>query len=80
MKYEKGNWKVIRNCCTSGMCITCKGHKERPIRFTQAEGYSQVYAEYVASNWQSYHAEAVEDKVKEPSSKYVNSPYSYDRD
>lgn len=58
MKYQKGNWQVIRNCCTSGMCITCKGKKDRPIKIVQADGYSEKYAKFVAYNWQSYKAEA----------------------
>ena len=56
MKVEKGNWQVVRNCCTSGMCITCRGHKERPIRIVHAEGYSKRYAEWVADNWKTYKA------------------------
>jgi hypothetical protein len=58
MKFERGKWRVARNCCTSGMCIKCRGHKQRPIQIVQADGYSKRYAQWVASNWQSYKAAA----------------------
>jgi len=55
---EKGDWQVKRNCCTSGMCIVCKGSKIRPIPIIHGNNYSEAYARYVASGWQSYAAEA----------------------
>ena len=64
MKYEKGNWRVVRNCCTSGLCIICKGRRQRPTRIVQADGYSKRYAQWVASNWQSYKAIAEHGEEK----------------
>ena len=60
MKSEKGNWKVVRNCCTSGYCVDCKGIGigTRPRRIVHADNYSEAYAKWVASNWQSYAAKA----------------------
>lgn len=56
--YEKGDWQVVRNCCTSGSCIKCRGLAKRPNRIVHADGYSERYAKFVASNWHSYKAEA----------------------
>jgi hypothetical protein len=58
MKSEKGNWQVVRNCCTSGMCLNCRTEKTRPARVVHASGYSEEYARYVAGNWRSYGAKA----------------------
>lgn len=62
MKHSTGNWKVVRNCCTSGMCVDCHIGKRlgKPARTIQGANYSKAYAEYVASNWVRYQAEAVE--------------------
>jgi hypothetical protein len=59
VKFTRGNWKVVRNCCTSGLCCGCRGQKKRPARVVQADGYSEEYARFVAANWQTYKAEAV---------------------
>ena len=58
MKHESGNWQVTRNCCVCGLCFECRQHRQRPIRMIQGGGYSQRYAEYVASNWRRYGATA----------------------
>lgn len=58
MKYEKGDWQVRRNCCTSGTCAHCNGARIRPLQTIQAAGYSEAYAKFVAKNWQSYKAVA----------------------
>ena len=61
MKQQKGNWRVRRNCCISGYCVECHnlGTRGRPQpRTIQADGYSEEYAKWVASNWSSYKAVA----------------------
>ena len=60
MKYEKGNWRVVRDCCTSGNCVTCMHRSPygAAVRVTQGDGYSQAYAKHVAGNWQRYNAMA----------------------
>lgn len=65
MKYERGEWLVERNCCTSGLCVDCHGGPDRlklsgkrPTRVVQGSGYSEAYAKFVASNWSAYKAEA----------------------
>jgi hypothetical protein len=58
MKHEKGRWRVIRNCCTSGMCATCRGFEIRPRRILQGDHYSKAYAEYIAGRWHTYEAVA----------------------
>lgn len=56
--FERGNWKVLRDCCASGTCSECASIG-KPIRVTQVEGVSQRFAEWVASNWSQMNARAV---------------------
>lgn len=56
MKQEAGDWQVIRDCCTSGLCIECAKSKDRPKRIVHADGYSEAYAVYVAERWKAYRA------------------------
>lgn len=61
VKWEKGNWQVVRDCCTSGLCVGCHqrpANQPRPARMVHADGYSQAYAEYVAAHWSAYNAVA----------------------
>ena len=60
VKWERGGWQVVRNCCTSGNCATCVGAMtgKGAKRIVQADGYSEAYAKYVAKNWASYKAVA----------------------
>lgn len=61
MKYQHGNWRVMRNCCTSGNCSHCRGRPRVgiPVRIVQANGYSEAYARHVATTgWARYAATA----------------------
>ena len=67
MNYERGDWKVTRYCCTSGLCFECHRRKNAGTlkarrRVVQGEGYSRGYAEFVAKNWCLYDAKAVQQK------------------
>jgi hypothetical protein len=65
MKHENGNWQVVRDCCTSGNCLTCHGATtgKGSVRVTQGTAYSEAYAKFVAGNWSSYKAVAQEMQV-----------------
>jgi hypothetical protein len=58
MKYAKGNWRVVRNCCLSSGCTDCMRERTRPVRVVQGAGYSQEWAELVARNFRAYVARA----------------------
>ena len=60
MIIEDGNWKVVRDCCTSGNCITCNGKSPFgvPLRVTQMDAIDERSAKQVAINWRSYKAVA----------------------
>lgn len=60
MKYEVGEWKVTRRCCTSGNCACCRGVTplNTSVRVEQGAGYSEAYAKFVAANWKRYEASA----------------------
>lgn len=57
-RQRRGTFRVMRNCCTSGNCVECRGVKPygTPVRVEQGSGYSKEYAEQLASNWSSYKA------------------------
>lgn len=61
VKFERGHFRVLRWCCTSGCCVDCHmrgnhGDKNKRTRVLQGSGYSQRFAEYVAGNWHDYGA------------------------
>lgn len=53
-----GGFRVMRNCCTSGNCVECRGVTPygKPVRVEQASGYSKEFAQFVAKNWARYEA------------------------
>lgn len=61
MNNHNGNWMVVRNCCTSGNCVSCQGRKtgKGSIRIIHGDKYSEQYAKFVAGQWLDYKAEAV---------------------
>jgi hypothetical protein len=54
----EGNFRVMRNCCTSGNCIDCNGKTPVgvPMRVMQFEKVSKETAEGIAGNWTAYRA------------------------
>lgn len=54
-------YRVMRNCCTSGACITCRGVTPRPLRVVQQAGLTQQRAKVVADGWRSYGATVEEE-------------------
>jgi hypothetical protein len=59
-KYEKGNYRVTRWCCTSGNCVHCRGfgNREKRKHVVQTDNVSKDWAKYVAANWHTYGAKA----------------------
>lgn len=57
---RSGAWRVLRRCCTSGNCDTCKGHKtgSGSVVVVHGDHYTKEYAETVAGNWHAYDASA----------------------
>ncbi len=51
-------FRVMRNCCTSGNCITCRGKSllGTPIRVVQQDRLTKAQAESIAKGWASYGA------------------------
>jgi hypothetical protein len=60
MSRTHGNWRVTRNCCTSGNCSYCRGVTPVGVarRIVQGGDYGEAYARWVATNWQRYGAMA----------------------
>jgi len=59
---DKGNYAVVRWCCSSGNCVACWELPLRQrVRVTQLDGLSKARAEEVAENFATYGAEVVED-------------------
>jgi hypothetical protein len=63
MKHEKGNWRVVRFCCTSGLCCECHargnhGDKRKRQLICDWDNVSEAYAKYVANGWRDYGVEA----------------------
>lgn len=57
VEFKTGRWQVTRLCCTSHMCFSCKGQKQR-LRIVHTHGVSEEWARYVAGNWDRYDAKA----------------------
>jgi hypothetical protein len=57
--FEKGKWRVVRNCCQSGNCFECRelGVGKRKI-VVHTDDVSEHWAKYVAANWERYGAKA----------------------
>lgn len=59
---DKGNYAVVRWCCSSGNCVACWELPLRQrVRVTQLDGLSKLKAEEVAKNWAAFGAEVMED-------------------
>lgn len=62
-------FKVVRDCCTSGNCIKCiTARRADPsmksfqcIRVTQLDGLTKEKAELVAHNFRAYNSEILPD-------------------
>lgn len=56
--YRSGDYRVLRNCCTSGNCSECRDVTPygKPMRVVQGDHYTKEYAEFVAKNWARYEA------------------------
>ncbi len=52
--YKKGNFRVTRDCCTSGRCFACQGGPTK--RFVQTRDVSEDWAKHVASQWPKHRA------------------------
>lgn len=70
LKHERGEWQVVRWCCTSGLCSECHGRGNhgdllKRARVVQLNGVSEGYATAVAANWRNYGATAEAMPVKE---------------
>lgn len=67
-QYELGNYQVIRWCCTSGNCFSCRavGNLEKRKRVVQTDNVSKKWAQYVAANWHMYGAKAEPMAVHAP--------------
>jgi hypothetical protein len=52
-KFEKGDYRITRWCCTSGMCITCQaaGDRDKRKRIIHTDGVSEKWADYVVASW-----------------------------
>ena len=60
-KGEAGaNWQVVRACCTSGMCISCRAAANGTNRkkVVHANFLTEAKAKEMAANWKSYEARA----------------------
>ena len=57
---NKGTWRVMRNCCTSGNCITCTKAAPlgTPILVEHIRNMDEKSAKLIAANWKSYFAVA----------------------
>lgn len=53
MRYEDRPWKVMRDCCTSGNCLTCSGKAPFgvTVRVEQMRCTTKAQAEEIAGNW-----------------------------
>lgn len=62
MKDEVKNWQVTRFCCTSGMCLQCRGLGvlERRKRIIHADNVTKEIALKMEAGWPSYGAKASE--------------------
>lgn len=58
MRIERGNFQVVRFCCTSGNCIDCLAgwNLTRRTRVMQVDKLSAACATVVAANWSAYGA------------------------
>jgi len=58
MKLEKGNFQVVRACCTSGNCVMCLAcwNKANRKRVVHIDGLSAKSAKAIADNWRAYDA------------------------
>jgi len=58
MKIQRGRFKVMRACCTSGNCVECLAcwDLSKRKRVMQLDRLSKETAEIVASNWRRYDA------------------------
>jgi hypothetical protein len=62
-KNKPRNWRVMRFCCTSGMCIHCRavargGDVRDRLWVVHADRVTKDYAQECAKNWPSYGAKA----------------------
>lgn len=55
------NWKVVRDCCTSGNCIDCNGVTPlgEPLRVVHARNVDEQWAKTCARNFARYNAVAM---------------------
>jgi len=61
--YQAGRWRVMRFCCTSGLCVDCHqrgnhGDKAKRKQLIHTDRVSEDWAKYVAANWHDYGATA----------------------
>jgi hypothetical protein len=55
-KYQKGNYRVTRWCCTSGLCVDCHkrgnhGDLTKRERVVQTDHVSRHWAKHVVTGW-----------------------------
>jgi hypothetical protein len=55
-------WQVVRFCCRSGMCISCKqrgnlfGDRKQRARIVHADKLTKPLADTMATNWREFDA------------------------
>lgn len=60
-RLHAGEWRVLRDCCSSGNCIECNGKTPvgTPMRVVQMDNVDRAFADRVAANWRAYRSEVV---------------------
>jgi hypothetical protein len=57
-RWRPGNYRVMRWCCISGMCLECRasGDTSKRKRVEQTRNVSKTWAEHVVRGWSLYEA------------------------
>lgn len=60
-------YRVMRNCCNSGNCVTCIGQTPfgKPMRVVQLAGATKAQADKVAKGWAFYSPSVEEENESE---------------